>query len=333
MILTQPRRFAARTPEPFGVINCDATRSTTPSLLPGLLFRPRPGNLADMKMQSWFPLIAIGAALTACAVAAQAAHYDVFLLAGQSNMDGRGAKKELTGPLAQWAKPQPDVLIGFSAGGLHRTLTTSQGFKPLEPGYSGTPGNKPGSLPTATFGPEVSFGRTLADGLPGKKLLLLKFAEGGTSLEKDWPPGEKGKLFENFIAFVTASLADLKKRGDTYELRGMIWHQGESDAGLPAGKYQELLTAFIGQVRTRLNSEKLPFVIGEVYDNGKRDRVRADQKATAQAVPGVCFVSAEGLKTQDNGTHFDAASQIEFGRRFAAPLLRSAAPGAKRTDT
>ena len=103
--------------------------------------------------------------LTVLVSAARAERYEVFLLAGQSNMDGRGAKKELVGRLAEYAEPQKDVPLAFAAGGLHRLLTLSEGFVPLAPGYSGTPGKKAGGLPSNTFGPEVSFGRAMADGI------------------------------------------------------------------------------------------------------------------------------------------------------------------------
>ena len=254
--------------------------------------------------------------------ATRAEHYEVFLLAGQSNMDGRGAKKDLVGELASYAKPQPDVLIAFAAGGLHRPLTMSQGFVPLEPGYSGTPGQKAGGLPTGTFGPELSFGRTMANGLPGKHVALIKYAEGGTNLRADWNPDQKGSLYEKFIDFTHVSIKALKDRGDTCELRGMIWHQGESDASLPTDQYQKMLTEFIRRVRTDLASKDLPFVIGEVYDNGKRDSVRTAQQAVAKTVAVTYFASAKGLKTFDGGTHFDAASQIELGQRLAEPLLK-----------
>lgn len=259
--------------------------------------------------------------LLVLAATGRAEHYEVFLLAGQSNMDGRGAKKDLAGDLAKWAQPQARVLINFRAGGLHRPLTLSHGFKPLQPGYSGTPGTKPGGLPTATFGPEVAMGATLAEGLPGKKVALIKCAEGGTSLSKDWAPGEKGKLYEQFIGFVGQVLKELQAKGDTFTLRGMAWHQGESDASLPAGKYQALLTDFIQHVRADLKVKNLPFVIGEVYDNGHRDAVREGQKAVSTSVPHTAFASAQELKTSDKGTHFDAASQIELGKRFAQALL------------
>lgn len=273
-------------------------------------------------MKRTIPFLMCAMVLGVTALSARAEHYEVFLLAGQSNMDGRGAKKDLAGDLAQWARPQKDVLIRFAAGGLKRPYTESNGFEALEPGYSGTPGKKAGALPTGTFGPEVSLGRALADGLPGKHVLLIKYAEGGTSLKEDWNPAAKDKLFEKFVAFVNKALKELKDRGDTYEIRGMVWHQGESDAGQPAEKYQEMLTSFIAEVRSMLGLKDMPFVIGEVYDNGKRDRVRAAQKAVAKDVKAAFFVSAEGLKTFDNGTHFDAASQIEFGKRMAQPLLK-----------
>lgn len=252
---------------------------------------------------------------------ARAEHYEIFLLAGQSNMDGRGNAEDLKGDLEQYARPDTNILIHFSAGGLHRPLTGSQGFKPLQPGFTGTTHGIQ-SPPTGTFGPEVSFGPAIADVLPRKHVLLVKFVEGGTSLAKDWNPNEKGKLYENFIKFVRTTQDMLKARGDSGEIRGMLWHQGESDAREPAGQYQAALTELIARVRGDLGLKELPFVIGQVYDNGKRDNVIADEKATAKAVPHTGFAEADGLKTLDSGTHFDARSQIELGRRFAREMTR-----------
>lgn len=256
-------------------------------------------------------------------ITAQATHYDIFLMAGQSNMDGRGAVKDLKDDLAQYAKPNTNILINFSAGGLKRPLTISQGLKPLQPGYSGTPGNKnPNALPAKTFGPEVSFGPSIAESLPGKHVLVIKFAEGGTSLGQDWNPNKKGKLYDKFIKFVRGTQEVIKGNGDTCTIRGMLWHQGESDAGMPAGKYQLALTELIARVRNDLGFKDLPFVIGQVYDNGKRTGIINDQKATAKAVAYTGFVDAVGLKTFDNGTHFNAKSQIELGKRFAFEMVR-----------
>jgi iduronate 2-sulfatase len=62
-------------------------------------------------------------------------------------------------------------------------------------------------------------------------------------------------------------------------------------------------------------------VIGEVYDNGERDSIRAAQRTVAGADANVFFATSAGLKTGDKGTHFDAASQIELGARMARALL------------
>lgn len=256
--------------------------------------------------------------------AVRADHFEVFLIAGQSNCDGRGQASALKGDLAKWAKPQADVLIAYSCSKLRGPILESGGFKPLQPGWSVAPGkNRPKELPSGTFGPEVSFGRGIADALPGKRVALIKYTEGGTSLAKDWRPDVKDRLYVAFLAFTNKSLKDLKDRGHTYILRGMIWHQGESDAALTADEYQKLLTTFIARIRADLNAPDLPFGIGEVFDNQKRDAVRAAQKAMASAVKDVFFVSAENLKTSDGGTHFDAASQIELGERFASEMKKA----------
>jgi hypothetical protein len=248
----------------------------------------------------------------------------VFVVAGQSNADGRGAAAGLTGPLAKWARPQEDVRIAYSCSSLRGPVLTSGGFQPLRPGWSVAPGKaRPTMLPSNTFGPEVSFGRGMADRLKGKRVRLIKFAEGGTSLAKDWNPAVKDRLYPAFLDFTGKSLKELTAGGHTATVRGMIWHQGESDAELPAAEYERQLTAFIARVRGDLGAPEMPFGIGEVIDNGKRDAVRAAQKATAEKIPGTFFVSAAGLTSHDGGTHFDAASQIALGERFAAGMAKA----------
>jgi hypothetical protein len=77
------------------------------------------------------------------------------------------------------------------------------------------------------------------------------------------------------------------------------------------------------RVRADLEAPKMPFGVGEVFDDGKRDAVRAAQKAVAGKVKGAFFVPADRLRTFDGGTHFDAASQVELGERFAAGMAKA----------
>jgi hypothetical protein len=127
-----------------------------------------------MRATVWAVACAVG---FASAGAARADHFEVFVVAGRSNCDGRGKAAELTGPLARWAEPQDDVLVAYSCSKLRGPVLTSDGFRPLQPGWSVAPGkDKPTELPSGTFGPEVSFGRGIANRLKGKKVALIKFA-------------------------------------------------------------------------------------------------------------------------------------------------------------
>lgn len=245
-------------------------------------------------------------------------HYDLYLLAGQSNMDGRGKAADLKPEQRETA----DAVIFY-----RNPPTASDGWRPLTPGYSVAPGYK-GPIPSPTFGPEIGFAIEVLKDRPGRPIALVKGSKGGTSLAKDWKPGKAGEpdtqgpCYRNFIETIHLACKDLDSRGDTYTVRGILWHQGEDDVRSTAEEYQRMLTQFIARIREDVKQPDLPFVIGEVYDNGKRDSVRAAQRATAAAVPHAAFVSAEGLKTWDHGTHFDAESQLTLGKRFADAMAK-----------
>ncbi|MGN6627868.1 MAG: sialate O-acetylesterase [Tepidisphaeraceae bacterium] len=254
---------------------------------------------------------------------AHAEHFDVFILIGQSNMDGRGQAKDLVGPLEKYSRPQSDVKIDYSCSDLRGPALSSAGWQPLSPGWS-VPANRGGpdfKLPSQTFGLEVGFGRAIADAMPGHHVALIKFSEGGTNLRIDWNPDIRHRLWDQSRAFIHQALQDLTAHGDTYAIDGIIWHQGESDASLPPGHYAPMLASFITRLRADLGMPDLPFVVGEVFDNHHRDNVRQGQRDVTHMLPHVYFASSAGLVTRDRGTHFNAASQIEMGQRLAAAFL------------
>jgi len=82
-----------------------------------------------------------------------------------------------------------------------------------------------------------------------------------------------------------------------------------------------LLLAAGLSARLAAQTEDLPFVIGEVFDDHKRDVVRAGQKTAAESVSNAAFATSQGLKTAE-GIHFIAASQIELGNRFALAMIK-----------
>jgi hypothetical protein len=238
----------------------------------------------------------------------EAAHYKVFLLGGQSNALGRAQSSGLPTSPVNLQVPQDDILFYYGS-----TLTT------LRPGSG---------RETSEFGPEVSFGRAIADALPADNIAIIKYAAGGTALYNDWAPGS-GPNYTTFRNTVTAGLAAIQAAGHTTEIAGMLWHQGESDAieGQQAA-YQTNLTAFIADIRSHYGAN-LPFLIGEIRrSNGPAFVTVADaQVAVGAADPNAVFVPASDLSFWDT-YHIDAPSQVTLGQRFATAYIALTTDGA-----
>ena len=255
----------------------------------------------------------------------KAAEYDLYLLAGQSNMDGRGQSKDLT---AEQREPASHAIIFY-----RNPPHSSERWKPLTTGYSIAPGYK-GKLPSPTFGPEIGFIQAMHKSAPTQKFALIKGSKGGSNLRQDWKPGTKGDpqsqgpLYRNFIETISMARDALQKDGHTATLKGILWHQGESDSKTAADTHTARLTEFIARLREDLNAPDVPFIIGEVFNNGERDKVRAALLKVSETVPRCGFASAAGLTTWDPGTHFDARSQLTLGERFAS-ALQMPTPAAK----
>ncbi len=214
----------------------------------------------------------------------------VFVLAGQSNMEGHGriqGKPGQKGVLttlvtdpssakryvhlvdgdpkdAKW-KVRDDVFVSYY---------DSKG--PLTVG---------GFAARGAFGPELGFGWVLGDYLE-EPVLLIKYSPGGCSLAGPFRPpssgpasgkgGEKkprgkgvGDHYDAMIAAVKKQLANLGEDfpacdGRGYEIVGFGWHQGWNDgcSRKDSLAYDENLRNFIRDVRKDLGVPELPFVIG-----------------------------------------------------------------------
>jgi hypothetical protein len=176
--------------------------------------------------------------------------------------------------------------------------------------------------PIAGVGPGRSFGIAMAEADPNVHIGLVPTAVGGSAMAA-WLPGgihaETGAYpYDEAISRVTAAL-------DDGELKGILWHQGESDSNPQAAAvYEQNLRALIARLRERLNSPQAPFLIGQLgrFDgypwNSSRIQVDAVHRAIASALPNVAYVPSDGLSHNGDGLHFNAVAAREFGRRYAA---------------
>lgn len=244
--------------------------------------------------QFFVPVVFVGLVLswTNCA---SAAHYNVFLLGGQSNMDGRGAASSLPTSPVNLQQPQSDVAFYYLQTG---PLTT---LRPLTSG--------------SRFGPEITFGRAMANAFPARNFALIKYSRGGTSLAADWRPGT-GSDYSAFKTTVANGLAALTSAGHTWQIDGMLWIQGESDTGANATAYATNLTSFIADMRSSYGAS-MPFVIGGIgYSGSNYATVSNAQAQVAAADPRAAYFSNTDL---NGGTelHFDAVGLQTIGLRFA----------------
>jgi hypothetical protein len=232
----------------------------------------------------------------------EAPHRDlqIFLLAGQSNMAGRGVIE------AQDRVPVPGV---FS---LNREMKWVPAVDPLHfenPKIDGV-------------GLGRSFARVLLYEHPSYEIGLIPAAVGATNLDQ-WKRG--GALYADAVRRTREAL----KSGT---LRGILWHQGEGDAltAKDASSYIERWSAFIRDLRADLGAPELPVVVGELCESlyhrpGGRSRfarVVNEQLALLPFNVAHCaFVSSAGLRDKGDSVHFDSPSQRELGRRYAYAFL------------
>ena len=236
----------------------------------------------------------------------------VFLLAGQSNMSGWTMA---TGMPSVYNAPQANVLI-YADGEIDGAKKKKWLTNGLDFGHA-----------NGWFGPELVFGKTLSDSLPGAKIALIKYSVGSTYLATHWRPpssgGTVGSHYNSMLATVTSGLAALDVQY-TPEWSGILWMQGEFDGNNEgyANEYQTNLTNFVKDVRGKLKVGDLPFIIGMIDSVGTwrfNGTIRAAERTVAKNLLNVGLVDTKDFAT-DN-THYKLDGMIALGKGFALNYL------------
>lgn len=249
----------------------------------------------------------------------------IFLLGGQSNMRGNGFTPDLpkTAEYKKYLKSPKNVSIWDAK---------QKKWKPLKINSS--------------FGPEIGFAHTLSKALSGKRIGIVKYAVGGTSMDR-WKP--EGELYTRLLS----DFHDAKKSVPKATLAAMLWHQGESDSDKEsvAKAYKAKLIKHIESIRRDTGEPQLLFILGQINPgNSFCGRARwkfVDSVRKAQA--GLKLANTAMIKTDDfeknayiNGAartpknkqiekhkdnvHYSAKGQIDMGKRFAETYIEKAPP-------
>ena len=249
----------------------------------------------------------------------------VFLLAGQSNMEGRADGNTLTSEdRERLRKAQDRVQLAFN-------------FEPIRALDAVKPSPEIAEVyqRDLIFGPELFFGIAMSEAWPTERLLLIKLTAGATSLHGAWNPdwredkaaavGEENepKLYSALTAHVNEVLSGYAD--DEYEICAMLWVQGETDAGneTAAKAYGANLQNLVKSIRRDVGRDTLPFLLFQVGDG----EVVEGMKRTAREVPNVMLIpqsldvtSPDFYQTMANG-HYNYEGMKKLGHRFAEVFL------------
>jgi len=238
----------------------------------------------------------------------------VFILAGQSNMEGQGVVsmdhpryynsgkgnlvntmkdpnkahlyKHLKDRKGEWIV-RDDVKITFRdrSGGL--TI-----------GYTGYGGS-------SHIGPELQLGHVIGDYFK-EPVLLIKTAWGGKSLYQDFRPpssgGKVGRFYKLMLKDIHKALNNMEKNfpdlaGREYEVAGFVWMQGWNDMCDTKAilEYDKNLINLVNDLRKEFKLPNLSVVIGELGNGGPEARgnmaaFRKAQKKGAEQIDNTVFV-------------------------------------------
>ena len=222
----------------------------------------------------------------------------VFVLAGQSNMAGRG-----------FVEP-PDTIPSsriFSINKANEIILAKEPLHFYEPSLTGLDCG-------------ISFGRELIKSLPDSiSILLIPTAVGGSTISQ-WLGDSLHKnvqLFSNF----SARTAVAKSIGT---FKGILWHQGENDAlnDSDINAYKSRLSQLFIRFRETTGVNNLPVFIGKLGDfsaenQHKRNLINEQITAYSQTDSNAIVIETKGLKDKGDKLHFNAEAQRMLGKRMA----------------
>jgi hypothetical protein len=275
---------------------------------------------------------------------AHSAEYKAYYLGGQSNMDGYGYVREL--PKAN-RRVSPNVMIFTGQSALdHETHGGAGKWEALRPGHGkGFRTDGETNQPSNRIGPELLFGQTLVVHDPEARIAIIKYARAGSGLGRDigfgdWYPdlaeGNRINQYDNALTTIrnAYSHSDIDGDGepDTLVPAGIVWMQGETDAGdlESARRYQANLKRMMNLLRAAMRKDDLPVVIGKITDSGMTedgstwdyaDIVQLAQEAFVESDECASFVTATDEMNYSDAAHYDTDGYIRMGIAFAEAVL------------
>lgn len=237
--------------------------------------------------------------------------FHIYLMFGQSNMEGAG-------------KIESQDLVTHPRVKMMQDLTCSNLNRNYGEWYTASP---PLNRCWSGLGPGDSFGRMLgAEAPPYVTIGLINASVSGCNIyiyKKGCPDGldaaSQGIPFDCGYAW----LLDLAKKAQQVGvIKGIIFHQGETNTGDPNWKYT--VQQIVKDLKADLGLGDIPFLAGELLYaqyNSCCSAHNVEINKLPDLIPNAFVISAAGLPGADYA-HFTSASYRTLGERYARKMLQ-----------
>lgn len=221
----------------------------------------------------------------------------VFIMAGQSNMAGRGKVEPID------TIPDPRILSINKNGSL---IIAKEPLHFYEPSMTGLDCG-------------LSFGKELLKHVPYNiSILIIPTAVGGSSISQ-WINNES---FRNVT--LLSNFKDKVEIGKKYgKIKGVLWHQGENDATAKEtiAIYDEQLRKLFTLFRNETDNQTLPIFLGKLGTYSKTNEswqeINSKIEDFIKTDSNVYLIKTSDLKHKGDNVHFNSEGQREIGKRFA----------------
>ena len=238
----------------------------------------------------------------------------LFILAGQSNMSGRG----------DLPASQPSHGGVFTFGNDYRWKRAREPVD--DPADQVDSVSEDGREDPAGFGPALSFALAVASERPQWRIGLIPCAKGNSTIEEWQRSLSDSTLYGSCLKRIkAASLA-----GD---VSGLLFFQGEADALTPEQNQTRVLSVenytarfsdVVNALRQDLSLPNLPIVFAQIGNHkaplafANWERIREQQRAVR--LPCGAMITTADLPLRD-AVHFTTPAYEIVGQRFAAAYL------------
>ena len=181
----------------------------------------------------------------------------------------------------------------------------------------------------------------LSAAFPDETVFIFKYTMSGYSLHYHWLcGGQRGSIYQAFLAFVTANMEHLADLGYDARIGAVCWMQGESDTtDFKAAQYLKNQSAFAEYLREDLaayaeeggiyfidagisNSPYCEPAYPAINEAKQQFSELSDLNLYFSTIDAGYTIHKEPVGDPDWG-HYDAESELELGRTFGKLVVQS----------